>query len=278
MKHLQLSDQPLPHGRGSVCRSLQSRDREGAVQSDWSAHATSGVTLLELLLAVSLLSLLSVGIMTALRVGVTAMEKANTRLMDNRRMAGVQRILEQQIAGFLPVAAEYSAVPGGPLNKMSFFQGEPQSMRFVSTFSLEEAARGYPRILEFQVVPGEAGQGVRLVVNEHLYTGPVSAGIFCLGSAPDPSLGVSVPLFRPIEVGSHSFVLADRLAFCRFFYQETLPRPPLVRWVPHWVQPLLPPAVRIEMGPLGEDAAKVQPLTLTAPLRVNRVVLGTYAP
>ncbi len=69
-------------------------------------HASSGVTLLELLLAVSLLSLLSVGIMTALRVGVTAMEKANVRLMDNRRMAGVQRILEQQIAGFVPVMAD----------------------------------------------------------------------------------------------------------------------------------------------------------------------------
>jgi len=63
----------------------------------------AGVTLLELLLAVSLLGLLSAGILMALRVGANAMQKANARLIDNRRMNGVQRILEQEIAGFMPV-------------------------------------------------------------------------------------------------------------------------------------------------------------------------------
>ena len=174
---VKLSDQPLPHGRGSVTRCrLQSRDREGAV------IFSSGVTLLELLLAVSLLSLLSVGIVTTLRVGITAMEKANTRLMDNRRMAGVQRILEQQIAGFVPVMAD--CVQGGekPPFPLPFFQGEPQSMRLVSSFSLGEGWRGYAQVLEFQVIPGEKGVGVRLIVNEHLYSGPARAGAFCLGS------------------------------------------------------------------------------------------------
>ena len=71
----------------------------------------AGVTLLELLLAVSLLSLLSTGMLMALHVGVNAMEKSNTRLMDNRRVAGTQRLLEQEIAGFIPVLAE--CVPDG---------------------------------------------------------------------------------------------------------------------------------------------------------------------
>ena len=53
------------------------------------------------------------------------------------------------------------------------FQGDPQTMRFVSSYSLTEAARGLPRLLEYQVIPGEDGNSVRLVVNEIVYTGPV---------------------------------------------------------------------------------------------------------
>ena len=54
-------------------------------------------------------------------------------------------------------------------------------MRFVSSYSLQQGARGLPRILEFQVIRGEEGKGVRLVVNEQPYTGPRSAGFFVLG-------------------------------------------------------------------------------------------------
>ena len=47
----------------------------------------SGVTLLELLVAVSLLSLLSAGVLAALRLGINALAKTNARLADNRRVA-----------------------------------------------------------------------------------------------------------------------------------------------------------------------------------------------
>ena len=67
---------------------------------------------------------------------------------------------------------------GGPIAgaKVAFFQGEPQSMRFVSSFSLHEGDRGLPHMLEFQVISGENGAGVRLVVNELIYSGPRSTG------------------------------------------------------------------------------------------------------
>ena len=45
-------------------------------------------------------------------------------------------------------------------------------MRLVSTFSLQQAWRGQPQILELFVIPGEDGNGVRLVVNEIPYAGP----------------------------------------------------------------------------------------------------------
>ncbi|MCC7176622.1 MAG: prepilin-type N-terminal cleavage/methylation domain-containing protein [Bryobacterales bacterium] len=236
----------------------------------------AGVTLLELLLAISLLGLLSAGILTALRVGANAMQRANLRLIDNRRMNGVQRILEQQIAGFTPVIAACQSGGERPPVPLPFFQGERESMRMVSSYSLTDAWRGYPQILEFQVTAGARGEGVRLVVNEHLYTGPPSAGAFCLGQELDPELGLSVPVFRPIVAGPRSFVLADRLAFCRFSYLERRLPPEQDRWVERWLLPRWPAAVRIEMAPADPDRVRYPPLSLSAPIRITAQPLAAY--
>ena len=69
------------------------------------SSSRAGVTLVELLIAVSLLSLLVAGILTAMRVGLNALERTNQRVIANRRAMGAQKILEQQFAGFMPVSA-----------------------------------------------------------------------------------------------------------------------------------------------------------------------------
>jgi prepilin-type N-terminal cleavage/methylation domain-containing protein len=229
----------------------------------------AGLTLLEVLISVALLSLLSVGILTAIQLGVSVMGKANAKLMDNRRIAGTQNLLEQQIAGFMPVMADVLPAPDRPLTRMPFFQGEAQSMRFVSTYSLQEAARGHPQILEFQVIPGENHRGVRLIVNEHVYTGPASAGMFCLGYVADPVMG-SVPRFRPIEAGTRSFVLADKLAYCKFSYLDARPQLATPQWEDAWVLVQWPYGVRIAMASLEPDPSRLHMVTVTAAVHVDR--------
>ena len=236
----------------------------------------SGVTLIEVLIAVSLLSLLSLGILFALRVGMSAMDKANRKLMDNRRVAGTQRILEQQLEGFVPVIALSGPAPGAPSVKVPFFEGRTQGMRFVSSYSLAEASRGVPQILEFLVIPGENARGVRLVVNETPYTGPRSAGLFCLGPGRDPELGVETQRFLPIAAGPRSFVLADRLAYCRFSFLEVNLEKDLEQWSPNWVLPAWPVGIQIEMASLESDAARLKPVTVTAPVHVNRIPVFDY--
>jgi hypothetical protein len=233
---------------------------------------------MELLIAVSLLSLLSVGMLMALRVGLNALDKANSKLMANRRTASTERILESQIAGLMPVFAECPAsVPNTPRIRVPFFEGQTQSLRFVSSYSLAEAARGYPRILEFLVIPGERNRGVRLVVNEALYTGPLSTGASCLGLLPDPAQrGALAPRFRAIEPGPHSFVLADRLAFCRFSYKDKLPPTLPELWLPEWRLGTWPMAVRVDMAPLEPDPSRVPLAGLTVPIYVNRLPYVTY--
>jgi prepilin-type N-terminal cleavage/methylation domain-containing protein len=237
----------------------------------------AGVTLMELLIAVSLLSLLVAGILTAMRVGLNALERTNQRVIANRRAMGAQKILEQQFAGFMPVSADCSAAGGQPpYTRIPFFEGETQSMRFVSSYSLAEASRGAPSILEFQVIPGQENRGYRLVVNEVPYTGPLGAGRFCLGIANDPVLGGPVPQFVPITIGANSFVLADKLSSVRFLYREIMPPPLNERWVPRWILPYWPSAIRMEMQPIEPDPSKINPTTLTIPIFVNRVPMGQY--
>ncbi len=240
-----------------------------------------GVTLIEVLIAVSLLSLLSVGMLMAMRVGLNALNKTNDRLIDDRRVVGVERILEQEIAGLVPVTALCLPGPEMPRIRLPFFQGEPQAMRFVSTYSLGDASRGMPQILEYLVIPGENGRGVRLVVNEIPYTGPEGAGLLCMGFAPDAAPGAAAPRFRPVEAGPRSFVLADKLAACRFRYLEgPLPgQPPNAprQWRDRWTRIEWPLGVRVELQPLELDPSRLRPVTVTAPVRVQRTQDTTYA-
>jgi prepilin-type N-terminal cleavage/methylation domain-containing protein len=237
----------------------------------------SGVTLIEILIAVTLFSVLSVAMLFAMRIGLNTFGKTNAKLMEDRRVGGAQRILLEEIEGIVPVEAPCIGPlqdPGSPraaTRNIGFFQGEPAAMRLVSTFSLQMGWRGAPQILEMAVIAGENGKGVRLVVNEIPYTGVLAAGQFCTGFAPDPISGAMTPQFAPIEASPQSFVLADQLAFCRFSYLSPVPQPgqPPV-WAASWTAVGWPRGVRVEMAPLEPDRARLQPITVTAPVRLLR--------
>ena len=231
----------------------------------------TGFTLLELLIAITLFSLLAVAVVFSLRVGLSALGKVDSKLMNNRRVTGVERVIEQEIAGIMPVTADCQNSGDGPPARIAFFQGEPAAMRLASSYSLQEGSRGLPMILEYLVIPGENDVGVRLLVNEHLYTGPRGAGQFCAAAGPLAS-------FLPIQTGPASFVLADKLAYCRFSFRQLMPPPQSARWVPIWTQQrLLPNAIRIEMAPIDPTAARLEPVTLTMPVHVTRLPMEDYA-
>lgn len=230
----------------------------------------AGMTLIEVLVAVLLLSLVSVGILYAMRGGFLAMAKTNERVDQHRRALGAARVMEDLLSHLIPVTADCH---GGdlehPKGRMLFLQADPATLRFVSTHSLEEAGRGAPRVIEMQVIDGERGEGVRLIVNEHPYTGPMGLGWFCLGPVETPN-GMRMG-FPKVEIGSRSFVLADKLSAARFLYRRPILDPPFEAWEPEWQpNPMMPfpTAIRIEVVPLKADASKVLPLTVTVPFRI----------
>jgi hypothetical protein len=223
----------------------------------------AGLTLIEILIAVSLLSLLSVGMLMAMRIGFNTMEKTDAHLEQNRRVSNSSKIVENEIAGFTSTLADWHPAPEMH-QTVPFAQWEAQSMRFVTTYSLQDAWRGRAQIAAFQVIPGDHGAGVRLIVNETPYTGPAQVGQSIV------SIDANVLRFAPILPGPQSFVLADRLAFCRFSYLEQRYQAPFRVWRPDWIQPQqLPLGVRIEMAPLDTTPAELHVSTITVPLTVN---------
>jgi len=231
----------------------------------------AGVTLIEVVIAITLLSLLSVAMLFAMRIGLNTYSKTQAKLMDNRRVAGAQRILLAEIEGLVPVVMPCTGMAGGEAARLAFFQGEPQSMRLVSTFSLQQGWRGEPHVLEFTVIPGAEERGVRLVVNEVFYGSPMAAGRFCVGLGQDMMTGKNMAKFPPVGAGPKSFVLADKLEYCRFSYQGPGPAPdtPPV-WSSTWARAGWPMGIRVEMAPYDPDPARVQPIAATAPLLLHR--------
>ena len=235
---------------------------------------TAGVTLMEMLLAVTLVGLLSLGMVFAMRIGLMIFSKTNVRLMDDRKAVGAQRILEQELEGLVPFTLSCTGGESGPARPGAvpgvtpYFQGDARTMRLISTFSLQQAWRGQPQLLDLSVIPGDTA-GVRLVVNEAPFS-PAAAGANCTGVATDPESGLAAPKFLPLVFGSRPFVLADQLAFCRFSYLMRPPQKIKPEWSASAAGMVWPLAIRIEMAPLVPDASRLQPFTIVAPIHLHR--------
>jgi prepilin-type N-terminal cleavage/methylation domain-containing protein len=225
-----------------------------------------GFTLIELMISITLVAALATGMLMAMRTSLLSLEKINSRLQFNRRVMGMERVLTRQIGGVMPAMGDCG--PGRPI-----FQGTSDSLRLVSSYSTAEGARGYPQFDEFRVVKSE--EGLRLVVTEHLYTGPSSIAPFCGG---DPGLlSGLLSGFLPADVTPSSLIVADRLATCSFSYREALPDAvPSAKWLPSWDRPDLPAAVKIEMTPLDSSPALLPVMNVTVPIRITRQVRSWY--
>jgi hypothetical protein len=238
----------------------------------------AGVTLLEVLIAVTMLSLLSVGMFLSMRIGLSAFARTDARLMENRRVVGAQRIIDQELEGLMPAAASCGMIQSAPGPRAVVFQGLQDTLTMVSGYSLQEAWRGRPQLLQFFVAPSDEGGGMRLLVNEMPYLGPISGGSLCMGIAPDPQTAIPLPHFQRPAAGEKSFVLADHLAYCRFRYLTPPARPdePWV-WMPEWKNAGWPSGIRIEMAPMDPSPAQLQPITVTAPIYIYRNPETRYA-
>jgi general secretion pathway protein J len=246
---------------GAVPASRPRRFAAGAPGSVVPAGSSQGFTLIEMIIAVTLVAAIISGLLMAMRTGLTAYQKVGARLEANRRTMGIDQALHRQLNGMMPVIADCIDGP-----RLAAFNGDLGSLRFVSSSSLAEGARGYPRVVEYAVVPDPQG-GVRLMMNERIYTGPSSLASLCGAKG-----------FLPVRLTPQSVEMAGKMAYCRFAYRKPIPDSPLgADWLPLWQGTDLPRSVRLEMLPLEADPSHLPMLTLNVPVHLTRLLLYPYA-
>ena len=228
------------------------------------------MTLIEVLVAVALLSLLSAGLFTSLQIGATSWSTTSQRLMLDRRVANANAILHSSFASIVPLEAEIPRERQIGLPRLLFFQGEPGSMRYVSSYSVTEGVRGGLRIVELQV--SSAQNGVRILLNQLPYLGPLSAGSLVVDRVSDPDFPRGRIIFEPIRAMPTSLIIVDELAACTFSYLRRPRRrdePSL--WLPYWGErDSLPAAIRVNLSPSSQDV-RLLPVSITTAVRAEWV-------
>ena len=229
-----------------------------------------GVTLIELIISISLVALLSGGLLTSMRTSLGTSQRIEQRLTANRRTMNLQQMISSQIAAALPVTGLCVSSDSSKLNAVvPFFYGTATSARFVTSYSVAEGTRGIPQIVEYQARALPNGR-MQLALAEHPYTGASSTAAFCNDLQP-----------HPVEPNANALVLVDDLASCRFTYH--LPYDPFVYketpWLAAWDGrlPALPAAMKIEMSPADPALMKLPLLSITAPMRADRNVMTQYS-
>ena len=221
------------------------------------AAVAKGFTLIELMISITLVAALATGMLMAMRTSLLSLEKINSRLQFNRRVMGMET---DSYAADRRRDAGDERLRGA----VRFFWALSDSLRLVSSYSMAEGARGYPQFDEFRVVKGE--EGLRLVVTEHLYTGPSSTAPFCGGEQSVYGCYAVV-----VDCGGPAGELA-------LFPIGRRCRTRLLRrsgW-PVWDRPDLPAAVKIEMTPLDSSAALLPVMNVTVPIRITRQMRSWY--
>lgn len=206
----------------------------------------AGMTLIELLIAVTLFGAISASMGVVLNIAFTSMKKIDDKVDFNRRIIASQRTLDQILHGMIPVIAQCAGKPIG-------ISALETGTRFLSSHSLTEGSRGRVQIVELFVASSPNG-GFRLLLNERPYLGKASLSFACA---------------QPFQVTEASFILADRLSRCRFAFRRFDEASGTEIWFPGWVFPEWPSAIRIEMAPLKFQANQIQPATIYSQILVK---------
>lgn len=231
------------------------------------SNPRAGLTLVEILVAVALLGVLSAGLLTLLETSAGAWSAARERLTLDRRVASANTLLHAVFSGVVPTLA--TPPPQASAPRAVFFHGEQNQMRFVSSYSTSEGVRGGLRIVELNVQRG--ANGLRLVLTESPYRGPLSVGRYITGVEPTQDNRTRL-LFARVRPREDSLIVADSLSACEFSYLRQGRRPgDPSEWTPVWDDmQKLPEAVRVALEP-DEPEARLQPVTIVAEVRAQYV-------
>jgi len=119
-----------------------------------------GFTLLELLVAMTLLVLIVVITMGAMRIGYRSVAAGEKKMEDQERLRTALSMIDAQIQSQVPLTYEEEG------NSKSYFRGDDKTLRFSTNSSIWGGRRGYV-IVEYKVEADNSGKDV-LRVSEQI--------------------------------------------------------------------------------------------------------------
>lgn len=224
-----------------------------------SREKQRGVTLLELLVAITIVALLAATSLVAWRAGVSGWEKASVKLEHDRAVMAVHQVVSEQMASMMPYEVLVERV-----GQVMFFQGEAETARFVSRYSLANRAASGLYLIEYHVVDERDGRR-QLVLQENLIRSAAELAAKVAGI--DAETGVIRVRFHAFEQGPAAVVLLDGLDDCRFEYYNA-PRVGVPgNWTSEWIGSAneIPTAMRIRAA--KKDMGNLEPVTIAARVR-----------
>jgi general secretion pathway protein J len=183
----------------------------------------AGFTLLEVLIATSLLGMMMLVLMGSLRIGAASWDAGEERMAEAARLFTVQNFLRAHVGGALPLAG---TVQGGRTAFM--FRGGPDFLEYVAALPSQVKSGGLYRFRLYVAKDGEA-QDLRLAILPYV-------------SGQDADDAV-----EPVD----DLVLFENLGSFKLSY---LPREDRMRqntrsWLDEWEQTQFPALVRVDIEP-----------------------------
>jgi general secretion pathway protein J len=208
------------------------------------ARTESGFTLVELLLAVMLMSLLLALAYGGLKAATQATNQGQVVLEESGRLRLTHQFLRRQLNQMLPL--QWADIPDEDA-ELSMFQGSAAYIQFVAPMP-GYLGSGGPHVQRLELVEGE--QGLQLQFSHALWQGFSDERLYDR----DP------------------VVLLKGLEFAGFEFLERDEEGELLGWTPEWQQPeILPEAVRLDID-FGSDSAVNWPLLSTG-IRVDSLAI-----
>jgi general secretion pathway protein J len=210
-------------------------------------HKAAGFTLVELLLALTLMSMLLALAYGGLRASTRATDKGQAILEDSSRIRMAHQFVRKQLNQMAPLVFAESE----DQQERSVFEGEAMKIRYVAPMP-GYLGFGGPQVQELAVVSGD--EGYELVLSHALLQGFEEADLY---------LRPPIVLMKNIEFAEFNFLGRDETG-------------ELAGWTNQWEEPeILPEAVSLEIE-FSEEIYIQWPM-LTASVRVDRSALDDLA-
>lgn len=218
----------------------------------WHDVGSSGFTLLEMVVTLTILGFILLIIFGAFRLGISAWEKGESSREEYQKVRAVSQLVSRQLKSMVPYKIKTEKAEGDYLA----FEGRARSLKFVSALSMRaKQPEGFVyAIYEFR---DEGNEGGRLVVYEQRVL--IRKNFF----EEEPKEESGVPLIEGI-----SDILFE------YYQEEDSLKNRKEGWVEEWnakEEKELPRAVRMTVTyKSGQSEKEETPMTLLASVSANR--------